>query len=462
MNSKPRSALPLQALKTMPPARRVAYLTLEHSRSKAGTSSPSLQSALDQTLRTARLKPLDAALATNLAYETCRYKERLEWLLHKFLSRPERLVPAHKDILLLAACELVFMDAVPPYASINWAVNASKAAFGQTLGGLTNAVLRKVADLGPKTRDHAFFAAEIKDPSLLSAVWHAQPNWITTHFTDNYPAPQARAYLEAFIAEPAVGVRINRLKPDWEPLTVELAAEEGCLVAQGSSLAFSAAHKPASLEQLIRDGRASRQSYAAQEALAELLNLGASADANFSDALRHGLWDACAGHGGKTCALLEAGIPVCLASDVHTGRLMGLRNELDRLGLSAVAPILALTDAATSCPLRQCPPIILADVPCSGLGTLNHRPDIKYKRAPGDLPALANLQRRILDNLYACLPSGGWLLYLTCTLNPTENQGQMDALLKHHPSAAQLGTWQTPPDSPAREFFYGAVVRKDG
>lgn len=457
---KPRSALPERALKAMPPARRAAYFALEQSRSKNDAPGASLQAVLDQTLRAARLSPLDAALATNLAYGLPRFKERLDWLLNRFLKRPERIIPAHKDILRLAAYELIFLDAVPAYASLNWAVEVSKVAFGPTLGGLSNAVLRKVAALGERARDYAFFASEIKDHGELFSVWHCQPAWIIGHFTGGWPEPEARAYLEAFIAEPVMGVRLNARKPDWEDLASKLIKAEGCLVTQGPAFLFSAAHKPADLEQFIREGRASRQSYAAQEIMAELLTMAATADPGFSSALRNGVWDACAGHGGKTCALLERGITVKLASDTHSGRLKGLRDDLARLDLTEAPPVLAVADATAPCPLRDCPPVILADVPCSGLGTLGRRPDIKYNRKPTDLPALAALQERIINNLYACLPSGGYLLYLTCTLNPAENENQIAGLLARQPRAALLGARQTSPDSPAREFFYGAVVSK--
>ena len=456
---KPRSALPERALQAMPPARRAAYLTLEQCRGKSGAAGAPLQACLDQVLRAARLGPLDAALATNLAYGLPRFKERLEWLLHRFLKRPERIIPAHKDILLLAAYELVFLDAVPPYASLNWAVDAAKAAFGPTLGALTNAVLRKVADLGEKARSYAFFASEIKDRRELYSVWHCQPTWLINHFRGCYPEPEARAYLEAFTSEAVIGVRLNARKPGQAALAAELAKAEGCLAAQGPGLLFSAAHKPAALEQLIREGRASRQSYAAQEALTALLNM-AAVDPDFSAALQSGIWDACAGHGGKTCALLEQGIQVKLASDAHSGRLKGFRDDLARLGLMDAAPALVVADAAAPCPLQVCPPVILADVPCSGLGTLGRRPDIKYNRKPEDLPALAALQTRIIKNLDTCLPAGGYLLYLTCTLNPAENEHQITGLLTREPKAKLVGAWQTPSDSPAREFFYGAVVRK--
>lgn len=165
---KSRSALPERALKTMPPARRVAYLTLEQCRARDDMPGVPLQAALDQALRAARLGPLDAALATNLAYGLPRFRERLEWLLNRFLKRPDRIIPAHKDILRLAAYELIFLDAVPAYASLNWAVETSKAAFGPTLGALTNAVLRKVAALGKKPAIMRF--SHLKSKILTSCI----------------------------------------------------------------------------------------------------------------------------------------------------------------------------------------------------------------------------------------------------------------------------------------------------
>lgn len=457
MSFKPRSALPQRALQAMPLSRRAAFLALERSR---GKGEMPLQAALDLALREHRLGPKDAPLATNLAYETCRRQERLHWLLNRFLKRPERLAPAHKDILLLAACELVFMEGIPAYATLNWAVEAVKLAFGPALGGLSNAVLRKVMALEKSAKDYAFFAAEIQDRQQLYATWFSQPPWVIAHFTDNYPEDEARAYLEAFIAEPVLGLRVNPRRPAWEELAARLSAAPGCLAAQGRSLALSAAAKPVDLEQLVRQGHVSRQSYAAQEALAALLQTASATDADFTAALQNGVWDACAGHGGKTCALLEQGIPVKLASDTHAGRLAGLREDLARLGLADNAPEIIQADATAPCPLPHCPPVILADVPCSGLGTLNHRPDIKYKRKPEDLAELALLQARIVDNLYTCLPEQGWLLYLTCTLNPAENEKRVAELTARHPEAKVTAVWRTPPGSPAREFFYGAAVKK--
>ncbi|EGY25187.1 sun protein, partial [Desulfovibrio sp. A2] len=108
---------------------------------------------------------------------------------------------------------------------------------------------------------------------------------------------------------------------------------------------------------------------------------------------------------------------------------------------------------------------ILIDAPCSGLGTVSRRPDIKLRRAPADLGALAALQARILDAAAGALPSGGRIAYITCTLNPQENEAQVERLLAARgATGGPLFTVEahhvTPVESPAREFFFGVLLRK--
>ena len=171
MTARQHSSLAGRALRSLPPARRAAYLTLEQLHSQ-GASGPSLQSILDNRLKNSRLKPQDAALASNLVYGTERFAIRLDWLLNRHLKRPGDLPPALRDMLRLAAYEIVFLDNVPAYASANWAVEAAKNAFGPRLGGLTNAVLRKLADLGDLPRQPVFFEAggKTKGPQALPAA----------------------------------------------------------------------------------------------------------------------------------------------------------------------------------------------------------------------------------------------------------------------------------------------------
>ena len=140
-----------------------------------------------------------------------------------------------------------------------------------------------------------------------------------------------------------------------------------------------------------------------------------------SPSWREPIWDCCAGRGGKTTALLEQGHRGIWASDVSLRRLRGLRGELGRLRLPAVPVFRA---DATNPPLGEKPRTILIDAPCTGLGVLSRRPDAKWKRGPRDVVDLAAVQRRILEACAALLPSGGRLVYLTCTATRAENDDQ--------------------------------------
>ena len=169
------------------------------------------------------------------------------------------------------------------------------------------------------------------------------------------------------------------------------------------------------------------------------------------------VWDACAGRGGKTLALVELGVPVLAASDTYQPRLRGMRDDAKRLVLKA--PPLFCASAAEPA-LRGTPRTILLDVPCSGLGTLARHPDLRTLRTPGQVAGLVDLQRRILDAVWSYLPSGGHLVYITCTINPAENERQSDAFLARTPGASLEKQWQSTPDAFGSDLMYGAMLKK--
>ena len=169
------------------------------------------------------------------------------------------------------------------------------------------------------------------------------------------------------------------------------------------------------------------------------------------------MWDACAGRGGKTLALVELGVPVLAASDTYQPRLRGMRDDAKRLVLKT--PPLFCASAAEPA-LRGTPRTILLDVPCSGLGTLARHPDLRTLRTPRQVAGLVDLQRRILDAVWSYLPSGGHLAYITCTMNPAENEGQIDAFLARTPGASLEKQWQSTPDAFGSDLMYGAMLKK--
>ncbi|EPR44005.1 Fmu (Sun) domain protein [Desulfovibrio sp. X2] len=407
-----------------------------------------VQPALDHAVASFRLSARDAALATELCYGVLRLKGRLDALLDRFLKAPGKVPPKLRDALEVAAYEIHFLDKVPEYAAVDWAVSYVRAEFGKALSGLANAVLRNVARLGDAAHDPETFRAGARDEAAFLARWHSCPEWVVRMWRAQMPSDRVSALLEAQSLPAPLGLRLNPVSAESGPLTEELAARPGLLWREGDALAFAPGSiPPGEIDELLRAGALSRQSAAAQQALLAL------APASWPGPV----WDACAGRGGKSLILAERGLAPRLASDPNARRLRGLSRECHRLGLPEIPAVRARAEEP---PLRRWEGTILLDAPCSGLGVLARRPDSKWKRTPRDCGDLAALQRRILTASYDLLAPGGAVAYLTCTLNRDENEGAVDHLLRERPDARLETTWATPADSILREFFFTALIRK--
>lgn len=427
----PRSSPPI------PKARAAAIECLELTLAQG----LDLQEALDRVLSGARLAPRDAALTTELAYGSLRLKGRVDFLLSQFLRKPEGLPGRVRLGLLLAAYEILFLSRIPAYASVNWAVELARFEAGGKVAGVANAVLRRLFRLGRAA--HA--PDRFKENSNLVALFsrfYACPAWIVQLWLEAYGRERAERYLAAQIKPPALGLWLDPAHPEVPALAEALRAHPSCLAWDGFGLAFPAGTK---LNDLVPEGHPAvqRQSFAAREALLAL------SPASWPTPV----WDACAGRGNKTRLLVEQGVAPLLASDVHFGRIRSLARALP-----LVAAFVAAADRPA--PLRRPVGTVLLDLPCSGLGVLSRRPDIKWKRRPQDLAKLALLQGRILDHAFALVRPGGVVAVLTCTLNPDENEGQIERFLARTPGARLNRTFATPPESQLGEFFFGALIGK--
>ncbi len=418
-----------------------------------------LQAALDAVLNADPLTDRDAALTTELVYGYCRMKGRLDALVSRFLD-PARKLPVEASIVLgLAAHEIVHLDRVPAYASVNWAVDWAKGYTRAHLDGLFNAVLRRVSGMAEQARTVTPYKLGAKSEAEVLSRYYSCPEWIVRLWLAEYPKAEAARYLKAQARPPAVGLAVDAHALGEGPahdLARRLAEHPACLGCVGLGLAFA----PGTGLRVLTDElhltapeRAAilRQSFAARQALAALE----------PRRFKTPVWDACCGRGGKTRLLLEAGLSPVVASDTHLGRLRALARELD--WAVAEGRLLVLRARADEpAPLIRPPAVVVLDAPCTGLGTLSRRPDIKWKRTPGDVATLAGLQAAMLDRALDALTPGGRLCYVTCTLSPEENQRQVSRLLARRPEAALDATWTTPPDVPAGEFFYCASLSKRG
>jgi len=426
----------------IPPARSAALSAV----SDCLRRDMDLQAALDKAIIKRGLLPRDASMTSELCYGYIRLRARIDFVLDSFLKNPKGLPANIRLVLGLAAYEILHLDRVPGYASVDWAVEAAKRS-GKGLAGLVNAVLRKVSDLGERALEPGFFRRDNPGEALFLSRYYSMPQWIVDAWIEAYGRENARNYLKASARPAPTGLRINASRPEAAEIYDELKSGEPPVERLDHGLAYEPGACPDVVEYQAL-GLVSRQSLAAQQVMIEL----------GCDAWPAPIWDACAGRGGKTCMLVERGRGPVWASDLNFARLRGLRSELSRLGLPELPVFQARAD--TPFVLAKRPETVLLDLPCTGLGVLSRRPDIKWKRTPQDVRRLAELQARIITAAYGRLRRGGCVAVITCTLMPEENDKVLDGFLKDHSDAEVEKAWQTASDSDLREFFWGVLIRK--
>lgn len=431
----------------MPPSRAAALEVLR----LVLDGGADVQDALSRVLDGVSLSSADAGLATELAYGYLRYGGRMAAVVRSLLAAPRKTPPGLLRILELAAFELLRLTRVPAYATLDWAVARARKRYGAAIAKVANGVLRNIDRMSDELSDVSWYNKRFKDKDEALAVWYAAPVWLVRLWTAAYGPERARAYLAASLETPPLGLRVNRIRPGARELADDLAARDGLVARDGYGLAVApGALARDELAGLVADGAVSRQSLASQQALSALE----------PEAWPLPVWDACCGRGGKTAHLLERSVPVLAASDVHGPRLAGLPGELRRLGLDAEAVRPAIfRGAADATALRRAPGTVLLDAPCSGLGVLSRRPDAKWRRTEAQIADLVTTQRALLLAAHDAARPGGLVAYITCTLNPAENEEQVRFLLGARPGAVLEREWSTPPSSPLREFFYVAAVR---
>lgn len=400
-----------------------------------------LQAAVDDVLSSVPPGP-DKGLATELAYGYLRMRGRIDFLLSQLLKNPVQTSPIMKRILGVAMYELLFLSRIPDYATLDWAVSLVRDRLDQTMGKVANGVLRNLLRLGLSVRFEDYYQTKTAGHDQFLSAWYSCPRWLASMWLNSYGKERTRAFLQGTISAPPLGVRINRTHAQAETLRENLQP----LKQDSLNWGFALTQWPEFLHEAVAEGAATRQSLAAQKIM----------DTLGVDHWPSPVLDACAGRGGKTYLLSELGKNVW-ASDVNVFRLRQLKAEGARLGFDIPA---FRSQGQGPYPLRQTPRTIFLDVPCSGLGVLSRRPDIKWKRTAADCAGLVKLQREILHAAAALLPPGGCLAYVTCTLNPEENEQQIEGFTRDHPGFACLRQSQSDPAEGLGEFFYGAVLRK--
>ena len=404
-----------------------------------------VQAALDTVFSKCDLGVSDRSLASELAYGVLRTGLTLDARLGEVLPKLNKLPVVVRHVLEIGLYSLLYAERVPAHAAINTAVALAKKRSGLRMGNLVNAVLRKLQEVPESTKSDNVWqnlAHEYALPAEILRLWR-------TH----YGNAASLSLLRRSFARPWPAVRINAAYAKAACLRKAFADEPFGKSIGSWGFAFPPGRVPIkvagrSIFEWREQGALSQQA-AGSQLVMEKLGL-------FS--LKDSFWDCCAGVGGKSMVLLERGAKVALCSDTSGKRLEQLVRDCRRLGL--VCPKVLQADAAHYTPEDFCGHI-LVDAPCSSLGVLARRPDVKKRDfSPASLQYFVDTQRAILDNVAFCLSVGYCLAYMTCTLNPAENELQIRDFLAKHPNFILLSQWQSPHSHPWLEGMFGALLQK--
>ncbi|MGD9157400.1 MAG: 16S rRNA (cytosine(967)-C(5))-methyltransferase RsmB [Desulfobacteraceae bacterium] len=363
----------------------------------------------------------DRAFISNLIQGVVRWKLRLDWIIDQFSKTPVKKIDhAILNILRLAVYQVLFLDRVPESAAVDTAVEQAKAQKGhQHIVSFVNGVLRNIC----RNKNSITFPKKSKAPVKYISSYYSFPLWLAGRCHDEFGMDSTEALFAAQNAFPSLNIRANRLRTDRDKL-IKILADEGieAVAAEYATECIILKNFSGRIERLssFKKGLFQVQDQAAQ-IVSWLLNPQPG----------ESILDVCAGRGGKSTHLQELmdGKGAVTALDTDKKRLLSLKENTERLGISGIKTVTADASKPLLPVLNQVYDRVLIDAPCSGLGTIGRHPDIKWNRTEPDIKRISRMQRKILENSAAVVKKGGLVLYVVCTYTREENRTVVDNFL---------------------------------
>lgn len=410
-------------------ARTAAVKVLERCRKDKAWSS----AALDSTIRRYQLDGRDAAFLSRLCLGVMQNERLLDFYIDTWCST--KTEPLIRDILRLGAYQIIFLDRVPDSAAVNETVSLCRTFGRPKAMGLINAVLRRISE-NKASLPQPFNSGT---PQHL-AIKYSHPDWLAEYICNKYGYAFTEDFFAANNVPSGLSLQINTLK-------ISLSEYTDCLKANG--IPFQLCPVPQGCVELSGGSATSLPGF--QEGLFYIQDRAARIAADIS-APKPGMnvLDACACPGGKSfaAALSMQNTGKIIACDIHDKKLSLVNEGAARLGIGIIET--RCHDARSyEHKFEQAFDIVIADVPCSGLGVIAKKPEIRNKK-PEEIAGLPKIQADILENLCRYVRPGGVLLYSTCTVISEENEWLVGRFLSEHP------------EFKAERFYIGDKLIHDG
>lgn len=378
-----------------------------------------INAALKDALSGKEISASDRGLVTELIYGVVANKTALDFIISKYSKvKIKKMTPWVLNILRMGVFQIHYMDKIPHSAACNEAVKLANKYSHKAGSGFVNGVLRAVS-----RGKEDFHFPKMNNVAEELSLRYSYPIWMTDSLIKEYGEERCEGLFKENTKPHGVFLRVNALKTTGDELIDILKKEgiscektemENCLKATGRiNVESSDAYKR---------GLYSLQNISSQRAVAAL-----------DPMVGETVIDMCAAPGGKSCAIAEMmkNEGKIFSFDVFEHKVELINKSAERLGIDIIDA--KVHDASIKLQeLEECADRVLADVPCSGLGVVHKKPDIKWKRKETDIEELCKLQKDILETAAAYVKKGGTLVYSTCTILPEENRLRIDEFLGCH------------------------------
>ncbi len=395
---------------------------------------------LNNILKNAELSPADKQFATALFYGVLDRKITLDYVLDSLIKTPLNKVDSFtKEVLRTGLYQIMFMEKVPDSAAVNEAVKIIKSSKKRYNSGFVNGVLRSA------TRAEKLLPDGNSAHNL--SVRYSCPEWIIESFIKDYSMDTAVSLLEETVKPASTFLRVNTLKTTTDELLSEL---------ENIGVNAKKADEADAIE--ILSGFAIENNELYKNGLFHVQDLSSQKCAKLLDTQKgERVLDICAAPGGKsfTLALLMENAGEIISCDLYENRTNLIAKGAERLGIDIIKTRVA--DATLYNKEMGEFDAVLCDVPCSGLGIIRRKPDIKYKTVV-DFSELEKIQREILENAAKYVKNGGRIVYSTCTLRKNENEKQVEAFLEKHPEFKLKFMHTFMPHTDGTDGFFTALL----
>lgn len=367
------------------------------------------------------LEKQDRAFFSRLTEGTVEQLIRIDYILNQYSKvKVKKMKPVIRNILRMGVYQILFMNSVPDSAACNEAVNLAKKKGFANLRGFVNGNLRNIS----RNKDAIIYPNEEKEPIQYLSVSYSMPEWIIEGWLLEYNYSQVKSMLEAFLEDKHISIRCNLLKTDPEQLKLLLEAQ-GILVEESAYLTYA---YQISNYNYLNNIKEFAEGYFQVQDISSMFAVEVAGISKDNIIL-----DVCAAPGGKSLhaaeLLEETGIVI--ARDISDYKVSLIQENIQRLGykniITKVHDALVLDDE-----LIHGADVVIADLPCSGLGVIGKKSDIKYKMTREKQEELVKLQRDILSVIHQYVKQGGTFIYSTCTVNRAENIDNVQWFIKEY------------------------------